>query len=167
MTRRAAGFVLFRHKDGQVEYLMLKAAYGDNHWSPPKGLVDPGEDDFATALRETQEEARYGEMVITVKTTEYIHKSLNFHRYTPDDLIVYKDQKMELRYEDRNQEKTVVYWLAQLRDAKKTVRLSEEHLAHQWVSAAEAIHLVGHEDFRFMIEQFEPVVEKLVERKAL
>lgn len=74
---------------------------------------------------------------------------------------------MELRYEDRSQEKTVIYWLAQLRDAKKTVRLSEEHLAHQWVSAAEAIHLVGYEDFRIMMEQFEPAVERLTAQKAV
>lgn len=58
MTKRAAGFLLFRHRDGQVEFLLLKAAYGNNHWSAPKGLVDPGEDDFATALRETHEEAK-------------------------------------------------------------------------------------------------------------
>lgn len=72
---------------------------------------------------------------------------------------------MELRYEDRNHEKTVVYWLAQLRDPRKTVRLSEEHLAHRWVCAAEAIHLVGYEDFRIMMEQFAPAVERLTEPK--
>lgn len=57
MAKRAAGFVLFRRLCGQIEYLLLKASYGDFHWSAPKGHVDPGEDDFSTALRETKEEA--------------------------------------------------------------------------------------------------------------
>lgn len=57
MGKRAAGFLLFRRLCGQIEYLLLKASYGDFHWSAPKGHVDPGEDDFTTALRETREEA--------------------------------------------------------------------------------------------------------------
>lgn len=57
MAKRAAGFLIFRLVNSQAEYLLLKASYGSFHWSPPKGHVDPGEDDFTTALRETQEEA--------------------------------------------------------------------------------------------------------------
>ena len=34
-----------------------QASYGQKHWTPPKGHVDPGEDDMTTALRETKEEA--------------------------------------------------------------------------------------------------------------
>lgn len=55
--KRAAGFLIFRELNKTIEYLLLKASYGDHHWSPPKGHVDPGEDDFTTALRETSEEA--------------------------------------------------------------------------------------------------------------
>ena len=34
-----------------------QASYGQKHWTPPKGHVDPGENDMTTALRETKEEA--------------------------------------------------------------------------------------------------------------
>ena len=57
MAKRAAGFVIFRRLHEQIEYLLLKASYGDFHWSSPKGHVDPGEDDYTTAVRETREES--------------------------------------------------------------------------------------------------------------
>lgn len=60
MGKRAAGFVLFRRIYDEIQYLLLRASYGDFHWSSPKGHVDAGEDDFTTALRETKEEAGYG-----------------------------------------------------------------------------------------------------------
>lgn len=36
---RAAGIILCRKGSNNYEYLLLKASYGDFHWSPPKGLV--------------------------------------------------------------------------------------------------------------------------------
>jgi len=33
----AAGLIVFRRITSKVEYLLLKASYGDFHWSPPKG----------------------------------------------------------------------------------------------------------------------------------
>lgn len=33
----AAGFVIFRLVQGEVQYLLLRASYGIQHWSPPKG----------------------------------------------------------------------------------------------------------------------------------
>lgn len=38
--RRAAGFLIFRQLNDQIEYLLLKASYGSRHWTPPKGLFD-------------------------------------------------------------------------------------------------------------------------------
>lgn len=37
MTRRAAGFLIFRRFNSGIEYLLLKASYGSFHWTPPKG----------------------------------------------------------------------------------------------------------------------------------
>merc|ERR1712243_410538 len=54
---RAAGLIIFRRIQQQIEYLLMQTSYGEHHWTPPKGHVDPGEDDMTTALRETQEEA--------------------------------------------------------------------------------------------------------------
>lgn len=38
MGKRAAGFLIFRRLNSQIEYLLLKASYGDKHWTPPKGI---------------------------------------------------------------------------------------------------------------------------------
>lgn len=33
----AAGMLVYRHRAGQIEYLLLQASYPPYHWSPPKG----------------------------------------------------------------------------------------------------------------------------------
>jgi 8-oxo-dGTP pyrophosphatase MutT (NUDIX family) len=52
--RLSAGVVVFRETDDGARLLLLRA-YRD--WDFPKGHVEPGEDPFAAALRETREEA--------------------------------------------------------------------------------------------------------------
>lgn len=37
--RRAAGFLLYRKFESEIQYLLLKASYGNKHWTPPKGFV--------------------------------------------------------------------------------------------------------------------------------
>lgn len=39
MAKRAAGFLIFRRLNAQIEYLLLKASYGNKHWTPPKGKL--------------------------------------------------------------------------------------------------------------------------------
>lgn len=97
-----------------------------------QGHVDPGEDDFTTALRETQEEAGF----------------------TESDLIIYPNITKTLDYRVNNFDKSVVYWLAELRDVTKSVTLSEEHEDMKWVPKDDAIDLSGYDDFGEMIEEF-------------
>lgn len=33
----AAGLVIFRRFQNQIQFLLLKHSYGDKHWTPPKG----------------------------------------------------------------------------------------------------------------------------------
>ena len=47
----AAGLVVFRRIHSAIEYLLLHASYELNLWSPPKGHVDPGENELQTAWR--------------------------------------------------------------------------------------------------------------------
>ena len=63
---RAAGFIIYRQMKAKTEYLLMQTSYGEHHWTPPKGHVDPGESDYETAVRETAEEAgiREEDMVI-------------------------------------------------------------------------------------------------------
>jgi len=48
---KSSGAVVF-YRGKQIEYLLLRSTY----WGFPKGLVEPGEDESATALREVREE---------------------------------------------------------------------------------------------------------------
>ena len=51
---RACGAVVYRHAQGGVEYLLIRQH--DGAWGFPKGHMDPGEGETATALREIAEE---------------------------------------------------------------------------------------------------------------
>uniref|UniRef100_A0A915J1A0 Nudix hydrolase domain-containing protein n=1 Tax=Romanomermis culicivorax TaxID=13658 RepID=A0A915J1A0_ROMCU len=57
---RAAGFIIYREnlsKTSKIyQFLLLKCAK-NGHWTPPKGHVDPGENEYETAVRETREES--------------------------------------------------------------------------------------------------------------
>ncbi|XP_075151479.1 purine phosphoribosyltransferase family protein Apf isoform X2 [Haematobia irritans] len=139
MARRAAGFVIFRRICDEIEFLLLKASYGDFHWSSPKGHVDPGEDDYTTAVRETKEEAGYSE----------------------DDLIIYKENPIILNYEVRGKPKVVVYWLAELKDVSKEPTLSDEHTDMKWLNREAAKDIVGFKDNQEMIDKFYNIILKL------
>ncbi|XP_030377335.1 bis(5'-nucleosyl)-tetraphosphatase [asymmetrical] [Scaptodrosophila lebanonensis] len=139
MGKRAAGFVLFRRLCGEIEYLLLKASYGDFHWSSPKGHVDPGEDDFTTALRETKEEAGYDEK----------------------DLIIYRDNPLTLNYVVKGKPKIVIYWLAELRNPNQAPVLSDEHTDFKWLAKEAAKQCVGFKDNQDMIESFHSIILKM------
>ena len=97
---RAAGFILFRRNESKlVEYLLMKASYGSKHWTPPKGHVDPGEDDFTTACRETLEEAglENDKDFITIadfkSETRYDVKSNTFYKSFSSNIILFVPDK--------------------------------------------------------------------------
>jgi 8-oxo-dGTP pyrophosphatase MutT (NUDIX family) len=50
---RAAGAVVFRRSERGIRVLVLRAY---KNWDFPKGLVEPGENELATAKREVEEE---------------------------------------------------------------------------------------------------------------
>ena len=56
---RAAGAVVFRRSERGIRLLVLRAY---KNWDFPKGLVEPGEDQLATARREVQEETGLAEL---------------------------------------------------------------------------------------------------------
>ena len=51
--RLSAGVVVVRNVGGRWRFLLLRAF---SHWDFPKGMVEPGEDPSAAAVREVQEE---------------------------------------------------------------------------------------------------------------
>jgi predicted NUDIX family NTP pyrophosphohydrolase len=61
--KRSAGLMLFRRSEtGEIEVLLAHPGgpffvrKDDAHWSIPKGELDPGEDEWAAAVREFSEE---------------------------------------------------------------------------------------------------------------
>ncbi|MBY5711639.1 NUDIX domain-containing protein [Rhizobium leguminosarum] len=62
MAIRSAGLLLYRRVSSDIEVLLVHpggpfwAGKDEAAWSIPKGLVEPGEDQLAAAIRETTEE---------------------------------------------------------------------------------------------------------------
>jgi 8-oxo-dGTP pyrophosphatase MutT (NUDIX family) len=53
IKHRSAGIVVVRRQNGEWRLLLLRAY---RNWDFPKGLLEPGEQPFAAAVRETEEE---------------------------------------------------------------------------------------------------------------
>lgn len=128
---RASGFVIFRIVCNQIEYLLLQTSYGNHHWTPPKGHVDPGESDLETALRETEEE--------TGLTKTDLH------------ILAYFNKTIE--YDVRGKPKTAVYLLAELIKHNTSVKLSDEHQSFKWVPLDEACKLVKHQSLQEVLTE--------------
>lgn len=93
--------------------------------------MEPGEDDISAALREVEEEAGY----------------------TANDLCIYKEHFKVLQYKVRGNDKSVIYWLAELKDPENSPKLSHEHTEFRWITKDDAILLVGYDDFAEMITE--------------
>lgn len=91
-----------------------------------------------TALRETEEEAGF----------------------IASDLKIFKDAKQELKYDVKGKPKIVVYWLAELLNLDKPVRLSHEHQAFKWLPLEEACSVANYEDMQKMLKYFNDYILK-------
>ncbi|XP_066473759.1 bis(5'-nucleosyl)-tetraphosphatase [asymmetrical] [Tiliqua scincoides] len=139
MTLRACGLIIFRKLreasspavGDNIEYLLLQTSYGTHHWTPPKGHVDPGEDDLQTALRETQEEA-----------------GLDASHFS-----ILEGFKKELNYTVKGKPKTVIYWLAEMKDHSTEIKLSSEHQAFRWLTLDEACRLSEYKDMQSTLRE--------------
>ncbi|XP_053557007.1 bis(5'-nucleosyl)-tetraphosphatase [asymmetrical] isoform X1 [Bombina bombina] len=139
MALRACGLIIFRRCNprtsvasvSDIEFLLLQTSYGIHHWTPPKGHVDPGEDDLTTALRETEEEA-----------------GLHANQFRIVDGF-----RKELNYKVNNKPKTVIYWLAELKDHNTRVKLSDEHQDYRWLQLQEACKYAGYQDLQDTLQE--------------
>lgn len=124
MGKKAAGFIVFRRKtaedkqnEKEVSFLLLQASRKSHHWTPPKGHLDPGENYMDAAIRETKEEAGL----------------LNKEHYK-----IYPNFMVHLEYPVNGKLKTVIYWLAELKDPETKIKLSHEHQEYAWCSMEDA-----------------------------
>ncbi len=124
---QAAGYVVFRREaGGGLSYLLLRATkHGE--WGFPKGHADPGEDDRATARRETREEC-----------------GLDIPTGHPWFLV-------EITYRVRKGPKTVIYFGAEAPPGD--VVLSREHDRSAWLPYHKASPLLPHENSRKVLDR--------------
>ncbi|RUS79446.1 hypothetical protein EGW08_012787 [Elysia chlorotica] len=127
----AAGFIIFRKLQNETEYLLLQTSYGQNHWTPPKGHVDPGESEFETALRETEEEAG-------------IRKN---------QMKIVEDFQRTLNYSVNGKSKRVVYWLSELCNPEDPIKLSHEHIDFKWQKLDNACQLAQFSDMVELLKE--------------
>ncbi|CAH1965971.1 unnamed protein product [Acanthoscelides obtectus] len=132
----AAGFVIFRKISKNNEYLLLQTSYGINHWTPPKGHVDPGETEMVAAIRETKEEAGLDK----------------------NDLKIYEDCRKTLHYKAHGKPKTVIYWLAELKNPNTQVTLSDEHQDYKWLELPEACKYAEYKELQDVFVEFEKYI---------
>ena len=123
MGKKAAGFIVFRRKsvkekenEKKVSFLLLQASKSSHHWTPPKGHLDPGENYMDAAIRETEEEA-----------------GLLKEHYD-----IYPNFMVHLEYPVHGKLKTVIYWLAELKDPETKIKISHEHLKYEWCNMEDA-----------------------------
>lgn len=102
------------------------------------GHVDPGEDDFTTALRETREEAGY----------------------TEADLKIHKHLTQTLNYPVKGKPKVVVYWLAELISGRDPT-LSDEHTDFKFLSKDDIRSVSTYPEFLNMVDYFHEEIKKL------
>ncbi|KAM6183446.1 bis(5'-nucleosyl)-tetraphosphatase [asymmetrical] [Erethizon dorsatum] len=137
MALRACGLIIFRRHcilkmdNSTIEFLLLQASDGIHHWTPPKGHVDPGENDLETALRETREEAGI----------------------EAGQLTIIEGFRKELNYVARGKPKTVIYWLAEVKDYNVEIRLSHEHQAYRWLGLDEACQLAQFKEMKAAFQE--------------
>ncbi|KAB0790092.1 hypothetical protein PPYR_15593 [Photinus pyralis] len=140
MTKTAAGLVIFRKHLNAIQYLLLQTSYGEHHWTPPKGHVDPGETDpMVTALRETSEESGLRQ----------------------SDLRIFHDSKHILNYNVRGKPKIVIYWLAELINPSAGVRLSDEHQDFKWLELEEACRFGNYTDMQVMLKHYDNFIKTM------
>jgi len=116
----SAGVVVIRETREGWRYLLLRAY---NHWDFPKGMVEPGEEPLAAAIREVREETLI------------------------DDLeFAWGDVYIETQPYSRG--KVARYYLAKTRTAEVSLPVIEalgraEHNEFRWVDKATALRLVS------------------------
>jgi len=135
---RAAGFVLFRTTPQDRHYLLLRHR-SDGHWAFPKGRLEPGEDEFAAAVREIFEETSIEQVrpIAGFRETSSYHVSRNGRRVG----------------------KTVAYYLAETKRSK--VSLSFEHTDFQWLRLEEAVGVLTYAESRRILADADRLLSEL------
>ncbi|MBW3584213.1 MAG: NUDIX domain-containing protein [Euryarchaeota archaeon] len=122
----SCGTVVYRQDDDGPVYLLLQ--YPGGHWDFPKGHVEPGESEEETTRREVEEETGITDLDFLPAFRESIHYS-----YTHNDTLV---------------KKKVVFRVARTAVRPDGIRLSHEHIGHEWLIYRKAMERTTYENAR-------------------
>lgn len=125
---RASGVVVYYLADDEPCFLLIRSRR-DRSWGFPKGHLLKGEDFLRGAMRELWEETGIREVTLipgfSERTTYRVSRGGSFRQ------------------------KTVTYFLGRIDTL--TVRLSEEHTEHCWVTLEEARRLLAFHNLRTLV----------------
>lgn len=156
----SAGFIIFR-RDPERGIVFLLLYHGRNHWSFPKGWIEPGEQAVAASFREVAEETSIRphdlRIVPGFKATDrfFIHGAATRHR---DSHNREKASRQETAF------KIVIYYLAETK--KRDVTISHEHQGFGWFAYHEALRVAKYEDIKKLLKQAHDCIEKNLRRHA-
>ena len=126
----SAGIIVYKEKNGRVEYLLLKGK-GHTNFNFPKGTKEKGESDEKTARRETKEETGLDDIKLEDN---------------------FKEKTYWIYYFQGNKvKKEVTYFLGETKEDK--VILSDEHEAFMWAEKEEAQKLLKFKNLNGLIEK--------------
>ena len=99
--------------------------------------MDPGEEEFETALRETNEEAGLSQ----------------------EQLHVYDGFEKVLTYNVKGRPKKVVYWLSELKDPHTAITLSHEHQAYEWLNLETTLSYAKYPDLQVLLTEADSFIK--------
>jgi 8-oxo-dGTP pyrophosphatase MutT (NUDIX family) len=127
---RAAGYVLFRLREGKREYLVIKNRQG-GHWGFPKGRVEPGEGVEEAARREVAEEVG----LVDIQPQPGFRELVRYRFFRGGEEI----------------QKEVTFFLARAQgDGRPAPR---EVAALAWLPFPQALQRITHEEQRQLLEK--------------
>jgi len=129
VTMVSAGVVVFRKKNGGIEYLLLRNVKG--HWDFPKGKIEDGESSRIAALRELKEEAG-----ITAKILDGFAATFDF---------------MYTRTGGQKVHKTVDFFVGEA--ASYDITVSREHTDSIWLPFEQAVERLGFEEQKNLLKE--------------
>lgn len=137
---KSCGIIVYRTEPEGMEFLLLH--YPGGHWDFPKGHVEEiDKDEFATAMRELEEETGITEVQIVPAYREPMYYEFNRGRY-------------------ERVKKVVVYFLANTKQME--VNLSFEHKGFKWLRYDEAMEQLTYENARDLLRKAQQHLSKSV-----
>ncbi len=133
---KSAGFLIFKKDNNIIKYLFLKSK---DRYDIPKGIQEPGENEFEAALRELKEETGIKE----VKVIPLFKKKIEYF---------YRLGKESIK-------KEVTYFLGGINTNE--IKVSKEHDGYEWLTKEEVFSKIKYENIKKLVEEAENFIKNL------